>query len=322
MNKIKLSLIIPVYNVEKYIGKCIDSILSQDAPSEFYEVIFVIDGSKDNSEAIIRKKLKEVKTNKNIKVLTKENGGLSSARNYGITYSVGQYLWFIDSDDWIESNSVSIILKIIKQGNLDIIAQTVYFQELPEHTKIFQRYNHSKYVDGPTFCNINHSTAAQFYVINKHYWNSLNLKFYLGILHEDAELTPRMLYSAEKIFILNKPLYHILKREGSITQTINPKRCYDYMIVINNLYSFYSQKVSPQHKTIFAKILTRHILGFMDISIKMDKKTQNDVNNYIKQCNYFKEVLLNTHNLKYILLAIIFKIPFYTPLLKYKLLKL
>lgn len=322
MKDIKLSLIIPVYNVEKYIEKCIDSILQQNANSDKYEIIFVIDGSKDKSESIIRNKIANQKdTSLNIKILNKENGGLSSARNLGIVNSIGEYLWFIDSDDWIDSDSINYILQLIEKEPVDIIAQTVYYQESKSQTRIFYRYNYSKYIDGPNFCNINHSTAAQFYIVNRQFWDSLNFKFYIGILHEDAELTPRMLYSAKRIFITNKPLYHILKREGSITHTINPKRCYDYIIVLDSLYSFYNKNVSNNHKRIFAKILVTHLLGLLNISLQVDTTTQLDINKYLLSRRCFTNILLKTCNIKYIFLAICFKVYPSNPLYIYKLLR-
>ena len=96
-----LSIIIPVYNVEKYVEKCIRSCENQDIPKENYEVIVVNDGSPDGSLAIVERLANEFS---NIKVINQENKGLSMARNTGLEAAKGEYVWFVDSDDWIEEN--------------------------------------------------------------------------------------------------------------------------------------------------------------------------------------------------------------------------
>ena len=111
-----LSIIVPVYNVEEYIQKCINSILSQNYLD--FELILIDDGSTDNSGKICDEFASE---NKKIKVIHQENGGLSNARNTGIKNAVGHYLWFIDSDDWIVGNAFSIIVQELKENNLEML---------------------------------------------------------------------------------------------------------------------------------------------------------------------------------------------------------
>lgn len=101
----KLSIIIPVYNVERYLRQCLESCLSQDVPKSQYEVIIVNDGSPDNSQAIIDEYSSKYD---NVRVLKKKNGGLSSARNAGLNIASGDYIWFVDSDDWV-ADVVSIL---------------------------------------------------------------------------------------------------------------------------------------------------------------------------------------------------------------------
>lgn len=93
---IKLTIIIPVYNVEKYVGRCIESCLKQDLSPKEYEILVVNDGSKDGSIDIVRRYARE---NENIRIIEQENAGLSAARNHGIKEARGEYLWFVDSDD-------------------------------------------------------------------------------------------------------------------------------------------------------------------------------------------------------------------------------
>lgn len=113
-----LSLIVPVYNVGEYLEECLDSLVTQDIPHEEYEIICVDDGSTDNSGAILDAYAEKYQ---NIVVVHKENGGVSSARNCGIDKAKGQYIWFIDADDFIKHNCLSIIKPLVEEKKYDII---------------------------------------------------------------------------------------------------------------------------------------------------------------------------------------------------------
>ena len=113
----KISVIIPVYNVEKYIVKCLDSLVNQTL--ENIEIIVVNDGSKDNSQTIIDKYVK--KYPKKIKSYIKENGGQGSARNLGLEYAKGEYISFVDSDDWLDLNALEEMYNLAKKDNSDIV---------------------------------------------------------------------------------------------------------------------------------------------------------------------------------------------------------
>lgn len=109
-DKILISVVVPIYNVEKYLNKCVDSLLNQDYSN--LEIILVDDGSTDSSGKIVDEYKEK---NKNIKVIHKENGGLSSARNAGLKEAIGQYIIFIDSDDWIDTKMISTLFNLIKK---------------------------------------------------------------------------------------------------------------------------------------------------------------------------------------------------------------
>lgn len=320
MIKPKLSIIVPVYNVEKYVGDCFKSLISQNIDRKYFEIIFVIDGSRDNSENIIRNMITENPfLCTNISVLNKENGGLSSARNFGVQHSIGDYIWFVDSDDWIESDSVQSILTVIKEYQPEIIAQTQYFQE-NNVTKHIIRYNKRGIIAGPEFCGKDHSTAAQFYVVQRSFWSRNNFHFREGMLHEDGELTPRLLYMAESIYVLTKPLYHILVRQGSITHTVNPKRCYDYMIVLDTLLNFYNN-INPCHRYSFSYLMSDHIIGIMNLALQVDNKTQCDVNAYLVKNRSFTNILFHSKKVSLILFALLLRIFPKKPLKVYQFLK-
>lgn len=316
----KLSIIIPVYNVEHFIGKCVDSILLQDHLEENVEILFVVDGSKDASEDILRSKLDE-SFHRNVKIFAKANGGLSSARNFGIKHTTGEYIWFVDSDDWLEPDSLSYVLDVIQKYTPEVIAQMQYFQEIGNITNIVKRYQYEGFMDGGVFCGKDHSTAAQFYIVQRKFWDDNNFKFRLGMYHEDGELTPRMLYKAHKIYVITKPLYHILVREGSITHSVNPKRCYDYMIVLDTLTDFYQKEVKHEHKNAFCHLMSDHVLGLLNLALQIDENTRKDVYEYLDKNKNFLYIFYQSGKIKLIMFALIVKILRINPIKLYKIMK-
>ncbi|CAM5185029.1 putative glycosyltransferase EpsJ [Ureibacillus acetophenoni] len=119
----KVSIIVPIYNTELYLTDCVRSIINQTYQN--LEVILVNDGSKDNSGIICDE---FSKFDNRIKVIHKENGGVSSARNMGLDISTGDYIMFVDSDDWIENNAVDKLINIQNQGNFDVVMFGAYFE--------------------------------------------------------------------------------------------------------------------------------------------------------------------------------------------------
>ena len=113
----KLSIIVPVYNVEKYIVKCISSLLDQQTND--YEIIIVNDGTKDKSIDLIKKTFNDSK----IAIIEQENQGLSAARNTGVRHSKGEYIWFVDSDDWIAKGGIDELIPIL-DGHTELVYQS------------------------------------------------------------------------------------------------------------------------------------------------------------------------------------------------------
>ena len=115
----KLSIIVPMYNVEKYIQRCLSSIINNKGFLENCELIVVNDGTKDNSESIARKIIEGLP---NTQIIVQENQGLSAARNIGLSRAIGEYVWFIDSDDWIEPDMYEILVDALESNCTDIAA--------------------------------------------------------------------------------------------------------------------------------------------------------------------------------------------------------
>ena len=139
---IKVSVIVPVYNVEKYLEKCLDSLVNQTLKE--IEIIIVNDGSPDNSHKIIDKYTKKYK---NIKAYLKENGGLSDARNYGLKKASGEYIAFLDSDDFVKEDMYQKMYEKAKSGNFDMIVCDLNYKS--ENSSVIQR----------AFSNIKHDTT-------------------------------------------------------------------------------------------------------------------------------------------------------------------
>ncbi len=225
------SFIIPVYNSERYIIKCINSILNQSEKN--FEIIIVDDGSSDDSVKLI----KQLKSDK-IRILSKKNGGLSSARNYGIKYVKYDYIWFVDSDDYIEQNALHELLKIIKRKKYDVIA----FQ----HYKDFSGKKVIIKDDGDRKSmhqNILVNTSACTKIFKASFFKKHGFKFPEGKIYEDLALIPFVLSCAESFYYLECPLYNYVYRNNSImnTKSFNDNRD-DKFFAINNLYSLFSKR--------------------------------------------------------------------------------
>ena len=221
----KLSIIVPIYNVASYLRKCVDSLLAQDISD--YEIILVDDGSTDNSGAIADEILNAHSQSPiahcQIKVEHQLNAGLSAARNTGISLATGKYILFVDSDDYLQPNTLGALLEQAERDNLDVLR--FRYQNVKESGEAFAPYkdmtNYNDYslvpIDGLTFLNDRMSTqcyAWQFIVRTEIVRQEL---FTPGIYFEDTDWTPRMLLRAKRVASTDLVVYNYLWREGSIT---------------------------------------------------------------------------------------------------------
>lgn len=225
MSKPLVSVIVPIYNVEKYLEKCVTSIRNQDYTN--LEIILVDDGSPDACPQLCDA---YAKADKRIRVIHKKNGGLSDARNAGIRVATGDYLAFIDSDDYVDPAFVSTLLHEAQRQDADIVACSL--QRVYDDKTVFP----PKWVDEATFSNIegirdilSSPSLCDVMAWNKLYKKELFTKtgilYPVGKVHEDMFTTYKLFYAAQKICFVNKPLYYYVQREGSIiNQGFNKKR--------------------------------------------------------------------------------------------------
>jgi glycosyltransferase involved in cell wall biosynthesis len=215
----KLSIIVPVYNVAPYLRKCVDSLLAQDISD--YEIILVDDGSPDECPQICD----EYSTKySNIKVVHQVNAGLSAARNSGVSIAEGDYILFVDSDDYLQPNTLGTLLEQAEGDDLDVLR--FRYQNVRESGEVFvphegmkRDYNNysSEPTDGLTF--LNDRMWVQCYVVQFLVRREIVLQeqFTPGIYFEDTDWTPRMLLRTKRVASTDLVVYNYLWREGSIT---------------------------------------------------------------------------------------------------------
>ena len=304
----KLSIIIPVYKVEKYIEKCLLSCLKQDVSYEDYEIIVINDGSPDNS-LVIAKRIANLYSN--IRIINQENQGLSGARNTGIKYAVGEYIWFIDSDDYIEENCLGRIVSYLKDG-LDILQlqyRLVYENKrLSVDGKVYK-------IDGiRTGIEIMKQgglpVPAPFSILRLKFIRENNLQFVVGIYHEDCEFKPRVTYLANKIQSDTIICYNYLQRDsGSITSSFKVKNGLDLLKVNNLLLDFIRIRNVPHaYKRYFYNQIAQNMnslfLGFR--LLPKDDKVQ--LFNQLKINKQLFATMAKSNILKYRLEGVIFYI--------------
>lgn len=223
---IKLSFIVPIYNVEPYLRKCVDSLLAQDYSD--YEIILVDDGSPDGCPKICDE---YAATNENIRVVHRPNGGLSAARNSGIEVAKGEYICFVDSDDYWEPNVLSGLMNQIKRDKLDVLR--FKYQNVNEQYEVYNPYKSDPFkgndysevpTDGVSFLNSRFGTAcyAVMFILRKELLK--DCLFTKGIYFEDTDWTPRMLSEANRVASTSTIVYNYLIREGSITNAVNQNK--------------------------------------------------------------------------------------------------
>jgi len=251
-----LSIIIPVYNTEEYIAKCVVSILNQPLYHKgSVEIILVNDGSTDKSLEICT--VLSTKSNKII-VLNQQNQGQSVARNAALKIAQGEYIWFVDSDDWITDDSLNEINKIISKNKLDVLVLSAAENINGENVLI----NNLKLASENKYTNIEYlkssflEVAPWVYILNRNFLSKHNFYFHEGIVHEDNEFTYRLIYETKTIDYLDKICYVVNLREGSTTRSINPKRSFDLLTVCNRLNEYMSASVKKEDYSFFINIIS------------------------------------------------------------------
>lgn len=292
----KVSVIVPVYNVEDYIDKCLNSLVNQTLKD--IEIIVVNDGSPDNSQEIVDKYVK--KYPKKVKSFIKKNGGLSDARNYGIKHATGEYIAFLDSDDWVELDAYETLYEKASSGKFDIVVCDLLY--------VFDNYTKEAFsnVEEDTFGKdsikslmINIYPAAWNKIYHKRLFD-LNIKFKKGVWYEDVEFLYRLIPYINNIGVVKKPLINYLQRPGAITKTYNTK-LFHYIDNWNGVIEYYKNNdLYNEYKDELEYNYVRYLFATLikNAAKSKNKELFNDaIKNVIKNVN---EKFPNYKNNKYI----------------------
>lgn len=262
----KVSLIVPVYNVDKYLEECLDSLINQSYDN--IEIILINDGSTDNSGNICDKY-----SNKYSKVKTfhKENAGLSSARNMGIEKSIGDYLFFVDSDDFIHPETIKIMCGLMIKENCDIV-QCDFFKFHDKDSINFEpvttTVKHECY-DGLTAVKSIYSEKSieATIVCNKMYKRKLfdKVRFPIGKRNEDEFTTYKLLYESKKVIYIYEKFYYYRQRENSIMHSKIDINRLDYLEALEERMKFF---LDNNDCTMYKKTLIQYVESARDICIK------------------------------------------------------
>ena len=237
----KVSVIIPVYNVSEYLDECVESVVNQDY--ENLEIILVDDGSKDNSGDMCEEWKKK---DDRIVVFHKENGGLSSARNYGMDRCNGKYIMFLDSDDFVEHNIVSVLYNLIKEN--DVLMSGCSMKKIIDGKKEIQsvemesgKYNFEEYLEQMYKPGTTHMGPFGVLVTAwaKMYDRKLfdDIRYPEGKINEDNFIIHKLVYKAKTVAWVNEELYLYRIREGSITHGKKKKTIKE----LDNFYGHYDR---------------------------------------------------------------------------------
>ena len=230
-----ISIIVPVYNVEKYLKKCIDSIVNQTYKN--LEIILVDDGATDRSGEICDEL---AKLDNRIKVYHKENGGLSDARNYGVERATGDYIGFVDSDDYIDAEMYEKLYEAITKEDADVAEcnfNFIYPNRAVKYTneKYYLVLDRSKYVE--EYINMDKLFGSACTKLMKKEL-ARKLHFPKGKLYEDGFYSLDLMKVGRRFVILDAPFYNYVMREGSITNSRFNEKNLDLLEITNNIYNY------------------------------------------------------------------------------------
>lgn len=298
-----MSVIVPIYKVEKYIHRCVDSILDQTYSN--LEIILVNDGSPDKSGKIADQ---YQETDERIKVIHKENGGLSDARNRGMDLVTGEFTLFVDSDDWLDKYMIETMVNRGLKCKADVI-QTAFYYAYDDQLLVDNRYNQKN--DPSVLLNnkqLMHELVKNEKVKNfawgKLYKTELikNIPFKTGVLFEDVYWAHQVMYKVESYLILHEPLIYYYQRDDSIVASYNPKS----LDIIQGLKErhrfieqFYVELIDESYKAILKTCLIHYNLLMMNSKNDKDGTYRKKIALYIRENeSAFKNAVKDDRQLK------------------------
>lgn len=286
-----ISVIIPVYKVEEYLDKCVESVINQSYKN--LEIILVDDGSPDSCPKICDEWAKK---DNRIKVIHKSNGGLSSARNVGLDIAKGDYIMFVDSDDHIDNNICEHLINLIKQHNCDLAMcelQLFYKNNLIKDDIEEQciKYSNDEVINQLYNTKINHLMVACGKVFKRHIFDEI--RFPINKLHEDEFTIHKILHNTKSFVTTNLKLYNYLQRENSIMSSRTEKSALHALEAFEDRFQFLSKEYPKGNKKNIEAYLNQLRGLYLSLNASLvDLKT--------KIFNRYKQVYLlsNSHSMK------------------------
>ena len=267
------SIIIPVYNVEPYLRECLDSVCNQTFAE--WEAICVNDGSTDGSAAILKEYARK---ESRLCIISQPNGGLSAARNTGLRVASGEYVLFLDSDDWLEQNALEVLAGRVKGEDMLCFSGRRFF----ENDKSYRPSDvlpERHYCSGMDYYTDNALQSRDFAFVcvvlrayRRGFLKENGLHFKEGIYHEDNLFTPFACYYAHGVTVINECLYDYRVRDESITTSFNPKRMKDFLGIANDLASFFVSKTGFDKTVVYRAITHHYQVVFSEKSVGLPMK--------------------------------------------------
>lgn len=286
----KFSIIVPIYNVEKYLQKCLDSIKKQTFKD--YEVIIVNDGTKDNSMEIAKKYP--------YKIVNQKNQGLSVARNTGVKHATGEYLIFLDSDDYIEKDLLKKINNSLK-NNPDVVryqVKEVYENETNEQKFNEKSFNNKTGEEAFKLISKYHFVEnAWCYAIKRKYYQKEKFSFKPGTIHEDFGLIPLVIIKAKTVNSISYVGYNYLQRQGSIMSAKDYNKTKKKVEDFYNHYHYLEQEIEKTN--LNAIVFKSFIANSLILKItELNKKDYKLYKKKLNEDNVFNNVLSDTSTRK------------------------
>ncbi len=286
----KLSIIIPLYNSEKYIRKCLDSLLNQDIPLTDYEIIVVNDGSPDNSYNIVKEYSDHFN---NIKLVSQLNQGTSGARNTGIDLAQGEYMVFVDPDDYVRPNIYKNLLDIMIEDGLDMLRTDYEMVDesynsvvKPRGAKAMGNYSR-EIVEGKKFLSekLGYACYVWVFIYRSTLLKNNSLYFRTGFYLDDTEWLPRVLCHANAVSSLDSVTYYYVQREGSligINSGLDHKRIDAGFKAIEMLVARRDEQTDINIKNWYKRMITILSLSLIT-NISVSKNFYNDRKPYLQK---------------------------------------
>lgn len=313
INKPKVSVIIPVYNTGEYVEEAVCSIMNQTL-SEL-QIIIINDGSTDNSLQILTQL--QNKDNR-ITIYSQENKGLSAARNKGLNHAIGDYIYFMDSDDILNENALKTCFDKCSSENLDFVFfDAESFSD--DNISLLLSYNRKEKISTHEQTGLQslntlidasqYKSSVWLLFIDRNYLNSLSLDFLSGIIHEDQLFTAKLFVQAQKVaYIPETFFYRRLRPDSIMTKPYSMINVRNYFVVVNELIKF----ASSQNESI-NKVIHKTIRFMFDPAIYMANKLKwNDRLSIAKSCFIHYRKYISTKSWLVLLFPWLIKLKSYT----------